>query len=97
VDIWLEWLLLLQLFMAGRSALLSKADVVNEVAVLGSVATTQQPTTRGCTLSKALRGGLLGQGGLAGEEHPSRDRVALVHWMTQLVRQAERDSVLPTT
>lgn len=28
-----RWLLLLQLFMAGRSALLSKADIVKDVAV----------------------------------------------------------------
>lgn len=50
--------------------------------VLGSVATMQQHMTHGCTLSKT-RGGLLGQVCLSGEEHPSWDRVAVVHWMTR--------------
>lgn len=57
-----RWLLLLQLFMAGRSALLSKADDVKELAVCRA----QRPPCGG-----ARGGGLLGQGCLSGEEHPS--------------------------
>lgn len=68
-----RWLLLLRLFMAGRSALLSKANDVEELAVCCA-----QWPPRG----SARGGGLLGQGCLSGEEHPSWDRVATVHWKT---------------
>lgn len=65
-----RWLLLLQLFMAGTSALLSKANVVTRrwlCAGLGG----HHTAAHNMWVHPKARGGLLGQECLSGEAHPS--------------------------